>query len=299
MTPRDEMCRLSPLPPLCRPVSTHLQNCGLLEKLLQLSAKNCHDINGKAPNQLNAPDTGERSPCGGAEGAIPREIPVIARSGETMTLRVLLADDYRLFRESVRSLLEQDSLITVVGDAATGREALELARRDRPHVVLMEVMMPEMSGIDATRIIKRELPDVMVLGFSMRQETTYVVEMLKAGASGYLLKKLATPSELGQAIRVAAEGEIYFGQRIPHILVKQYFWRLAEEAAAGAPVLGAKERQLLGLIAAGESCKEISFSLGVSVRTVEARRARIMKKLNLRSVAELIKYALREGLASM
>lgn len=216
-----------------------------------------------------------------------------------MTPRVLLVDDCRLFRESVRSLLEQDPAIDVVGEAANGREALESVRRDRPHVVLMEVMLPEMSGIDATRIIKREHPGVNVLGFSVRQETASVVEMLRAGASGYLLKKLATSAELGRAIRAIVAGEIYLGQKIPRILVTQYFWHLPEEAAAGTPGLSLKERQMLGMIAAGKSSKEISFDLGLSVRTVEAHRARIMKKLNLYSIAELIKYALREGLATM
>lgn len=228
-----------------------------------------------------------------------RGICGIRCSEDAVTLRVVLVDEHRLFRECVRSLLERESGIDVAGEAADGRDALELVRCVRPHVVLMEVMMPGVSGIDATRTIKREHPGVAVLGFSARQETACVVGMLKAGASGYFFKRLATPAELGRAIRAVAGGEIYFGADIPQIIVTQYFWRLPDEAAAGSPGLCPQERQMLAMIASGKSSKEISFDLGLSVRAVEARRTRIMKKLSLYSVAELTKYALREGLATL
>lgn len=251
----------------------------------------------KAPRSARR-QSGPLCGCPPARGLL-RRASGIGCSEDAVTLRVILVDDHRLFRECVRSLLEREPGIDVAGEAADGRDALELVRCVRPHVVLMEVMMPGVSGIDATRIIRREHPGVAVLGFSARQETACVVGMLKAGASGYFLKRLATSAELGRAIRAAADGEIYFGPNIPQIIVTQYFWRLPEEVAAGSPGLNPKERQMLAMIASGKSSKEISFDLGLSLRAVEVQRTRIMKKLSLFSVAELTKYALREGLATL
>ena len=216
-----------------------------------------------------------------------------------MPVKVLLADDHRLLREGLRSLLESEDGIDVVGEAANGKEALQFSRQCLPDVVLMDIAMPEMNGIEATRLLTSELPTVRVLALSMESDRRFVVEVLKAGACGYLLKDCPA-EELIKAIRIIASGETYLASRITQVVIKDFLQRIPDEMAAGTlSTISTREREVLKLIASGKSAKEIAFDSNVSIKTIETQRQMIMKKLNLFSIAELTKYAVREGLTSL
>ena len=219
-------------------------------------------------------------------------------AGTPVTLRILLADDHSIVRDGLRALLENEPDMEVVAEAGTGRCTVELAREHRPDVVVMDISMPDMNGIDATRIITAELVGVRVLALSMESDRRFVVEVLKAGASGYVLKDSAF-AELATAIRMVAANEPYLGKRITEILIKEYLQRIPAESALTGEKLTTREREILQLIADGKNTKEIAFAFDVSLKTVENQRHGIMKKLNLFSIAELTKYAIREGLTTL
>ena len=215
-----------------------------------------------------------------------------------MSLRVLIADDHTIVREGLRSLLEKEPDLVVVAEAGSGSAALQLAREHHPDVVLMDISMPDMNGIDATRMIRAEQSDARILALSMETDRRFVVEVLKAGATGYLLKDCAF-AELATAIRTVARDETYLPPKIIELVIKDYLQRVPDNAANDNGRLTTRERELLQLISAGKNTKEIAFALQVSVKTVENQRQSIMKKLNLYSIAELTKYAVREGLSSL
>ena len=215
-----------------------------------------------------------------------------------MGLKILIADDHAIVREGLRALIDKEPDMKVTAMAATGSEAVRLARDCGPDVIVMDISMPDMNGIDATRCITGELQGVRVLALSMESDRRFVVEVLKAGATGYVLKDTAF-RELATAIRTVAAGETYLGPRITSLLIKEYLQRIPEELSETYDSLSSREREILQLIAAGKSAKEISFSFGVSLKTVENQRHSIMKKLDLFSIAELTKYAIREGLTSL
>ena len=215
-----------------------------------------------------------------------------------MMLNILLADDHMIVRQGLRSLLAQESDMTVVAEAGTGRATVELARIHRPHVVVMDISMPDMNGIDATRIIIEELSGVRVLAFSMESDRRFIVEVLKAGASGYVLKESAF-AELATAIRTVAANETYLGPRISDIIIREYLQRVPDNIALTSALLTPREREILQLIAAGRNTKEIASAFEVSIKTVENQRHAIMTKLDLYSIAELTKYAIREGLTTL
>jgi DNA-binding NarL/FixJ family response regulator len=217
-----------------------------------------------------------------------------------MRLRVLLADDHMLVRQGIESLLRQDSEIEVVGEADSGRAAIALARQTRPDVVIMDSVMPDMNGTEATRQIIKENAEVKVLAVSMYDSQASISGMLEAGATGYVLKTSAF-DELADAIRIVQGGEYYLCRNITAVIVKDYLEKL-QTGTGGPPVsqvLTAREREVLKKISEGTSTKEIARLLGVSPKTVDSHRMHIMSKLKITSVAGLTRYALREGLTSM
>jgi two-component system response regulator NreC len=209
-------------------------------------------------------------------------------------MRVLLADDHRMMRDGLRAVLERAG-VEVVGEAANGREAIAEARRLRPDVVVIDIVMPQLNGVDATRRLGAELPGIKVLGLSMNCDRRYVIAMLEAGAAGYLVKNSAS-EELLDALDAVARGDIYLSPTIAGSVVDH---ALRENLSQGAErPLTLREREVLQLIAEGKSSKETAAVLQIAVATVETHRRQIMEKLNLRTIAQLTKYAIREGLTS-
>ena len=208
-------------------------------------------------------------------------------------IRVLLADDHALVRAGMRSLLNAMADVAVVGEASSGEEALELAGRERPDIVLMDIAMKGMSGLDAAARLRELHPEVRVVILSMHAGEEYVLKALRAGAVGYLLKDAAT-GELELALRSVMRGESWFSPAVSRQVVEGYVQRVGGEAVADT--LTARRREVLKLVAGGKSTKEIAYQLKLSVKTVETHRAQIMERLGIRDVAGLVRYALRTGL---
>jgi len=215
-----------------------------------------------------------------------------------MSIRILLADDHKIVRDGLRTLIGKEAGMEVIGEAENGRKALKMAEKIRPNVVIMDVTMPDMNGIEATRKMLTEVPGVKVIALSMHSDRRFVLGMLEAGASGYLMKDCAF-DELAKAVRSVATGQTYLSPSIADVLVKGYLDKVNEKISAARSPLTEREREILQLLAEGRSSKEIAAHLGVSVKTVETHRRNMMQKLNMRSVAELTKYAIREGLISV
>jgi DNA-binding NarL/FixJ family response regulator len=208
-------------------------------------------------------------------------------------IRVLLADDHALVRAGIHSLLEGMREVQVVGEASSGEEALELADRARPDVVLMDIAMKGITGLEAAAQLRERHPEVRVVILSMHSGEEYVLQALRAGAVGYLLKDAAT-GELELALRSVMRGESWLSPSVSRQVVEGYMHRSGGETAP--EVLTARQREVLKLVAGGKSTKEIAFLLNLSVKTVETHRAQIMERLGIRDVAGLVRYALRTGL---
>ena len=215
-----------------------------------------------------------------------------------MAIRVLLADDHHLMREGLRALLAREPDVELVGEAGNGREALSLVEQLRPDVVIMDVAMPDMNGMEATHRLKESLPDVRVLALSMHADKRFVRQMLLAGAAGYLMKG-CTFEELVRAIRTVASGETYLSPPVASTVTEDYTKRLVSSGVVRPPALTPREREILQLLAEGRRPKQIAVHLGLSIKTVSSHRRSIMKKLEARSLPELVKYALREGFISL
>ncbi len=215
-----------------------------------------------------------------------------------MCIKILLVDDHPLFREGLRSLIDKGETARVIAEAGDGAEAVRLAGELQPDLVIMDLTMPVMNGIDATREITGKYPGIRVLALSMETSRFFVVEALKAGATGYVLKDTAF-AELADAIDTVAKGETYLPRKVATLLVREFLQCIPEDATVVYQNLTPRERQILQLVADGKSVKEIAYELGVSHKTVENQRQAIMQKLNLFSIAELTKYAVRHGLSPL
>ena len=214
------------------------------------------------------------------------------------TIRVLLADDHTLIRAGLRMVVEAQPDLTVVGEADNGREAVALAEKLKPDVVVMDIGMPSLNGIEASRQICGALPDTRIVMLSMHSDEGYVLRALKAGAKAYLLKDSAE-ADLARAIRAAAAGKSFFSPAVGQVLLEDYMRKLQRTGAEDSyELLSPREREILQLVAEGNSSKEIANLLDLSVYTVETHRARLMQKLNLRGIPELILYAVRKGIIS-
>ncbi|MGQ9918030.1 MAG: response regulator [Bryobacteraceae bacterium] len=206
-------------------------------------------------------------------------------------IRILLADDHSMVRQGFRRILEAQADFEIVGEACDGKQAVELAAQLRPDVVVMDVAMPGLNGIEATRRICESSPRTRVLALSMHREGVYVREILRAGARGYLLKD-AFDADLVAAVRAVARGDGYIAPAVADCVLADYRQHVSDPV----DLLTAREREILQLIAEGMTNKEIASRLNLSVYTVDAHRGRIMEKLNLHSVGELVRFALRKGL---
>ena len=212
-----------------------------------------------------------------------------------MCLRIVLADDHEIMREGLSALVDREPGLQVVAAVGDGRATVEQVRRQRPHVVVMDVGMPELNGIEATRQIRSEAPDTKVVALSIHADRRFVAGMLEAGASAYLLKGGAF-RELVAAIRAAVAGQFYLSSEIAGVVVEDY---LQHRAAADAPApsaLTAREREVLQLTVEGKTVSQIAAALAISEKTVGTHRSHLMEKLDIHTVAELTKYAIREGL---
>ncbi len=213
-----------------------------------------------------------------------------------MSARVLLVDDHLIVRNGLRKLLESEEGIEIVSESDNGRDAIRLANELRPDVVVMDIAMPDMNGIEATRRIISANPDVKILALSMHKERRLIFEMFDAGAKGYLLKECAF-DEVLRAIHAVQRGEMYLSPKITGSILEDYLGRMRGDARAAHPVLTPREKEVLQLIAEGKNTKEIAFVLDISISTVETFRHLIMKKLKLNTVAELTRYAISEGIS--
>jgi DNA-binding NarL/FixJ family response regulator len=209
--------------------------------------------------------------------------------------KILLVDDHEIMREGICALLKRHSDLEVVGQAADGRMALELARQLHPDMVIMDIGMPNLNGIEATRQMISENPDVKVMALSAHSDGAVVAKMIKAGATGYMLKESAF-SELVDGLQAMLEGKTYLCSKISKVVFSDYINLLTSPKADSADGLTAREREVLQLVAEGHTTKEIAQMLELSPKTIDSHREHIMEKLGIRNVAGLTKYAIREGL---
>ncbi len=215
-----------------------------------------------------------------------------------MSIRVLLVDDHRIVRHGLRALLEKESDMEIAGEACSGRDAIQFAREFSPDVIVLDIAMPDMNGIDAARLLLADNPEYRILVLSMMGDKRLIVEMFSAGAKGYLMKDCAA-DELVRAIRVVNNNEIYMSPPIAGLVIKDLIKLLPEASPEISPQLTSREREVLQLLAEGKNTKEIAFILSVSSKTVDTFRQSIMKKLGLNTVADLTKYAIREKITSL
>ena len=216
----------------------------------------------------------------------------------SITLRVILADDHAIVREGLRSILEKMGNVEVVGEADDGRTAVDLVRELDPDMAIMDLSMPELNGTDATRQIVDMGRGTKVIMMTMHADRHMVAETLKAGAMAYVLKNSAA-TELADAVRAVQVGNVYLSPKVAGVVVENFVRRQPTDQGPRASLLTPREREVLQLLAEGRTSKEIASTLHVGVKTVETHRSQIMDKLGLRSIAELTKFAVREGLTPL
>lgn len=212
-----------------------------------------------------------------------------------MTIRLLLVDDHAVVRSGLRMLLENEKDIEIAGEAGNGREALDMIGQLHPTLVLMDIGLPDMTGIEVARQVKQQWPDVAVVALTIHEDEEYFFQMLQAGANGYVPKR-AAPEELLTALRTAAEGGVYLYPSLAKLLVRDYLSGERETPAGAVDGLTEREQEVLAHLADGASNQDIADTLNISPKTVARHRENIMHKLNLHSRSDLVKYAIRKGI---
>jgi two-component system, NarL family, response regulator NreC len=215
-----------------------------------------------------------------------------------MSIRIIVADDHRIVRNGLRTLLNAEPDIEVIAEAENGRKTVHLVQELLPDVVVMDVTMPDLNGMEATRQIVSEFPQVKIIALSMHHHEQFISGMFMAGTSGYLLKDCSV-DELTAAIRTAAKGEIYLSPDVANAVIKGYVRQLKGSEKSIPPLLTPRQAEVLQLVSEGKTSKEIASRLCISVKTVNTHRTKIMDKLAVSSIAELTKYAIRSGLTSL
>ena len=215
-----------------------------------------------------------------------------------MSTRILLADDHKITRQGLHALLEKQKDMEVIAEAENGRTAVQLAAEFAPDIVIMDITMPDLNGIEATKQILSKSPDTKIIALSMHSDALFVTEMLKSGATGYLLKDCAF-EELTRAIRTVTDDKTYLSPAISGVVVEDYIHRLTSTTVTSADILTDREKEVVQLMAEGNSTKQIALKLHISVKTVETHRRQVMGKLDIHNVAELTKYAIRKGITSV
>jgi DNA-binding NarL/FixJ family response regulator len=213
-------------------------------------------------------------------------------------IKILLADDHKIIRDGLRSLIEKEKDMAVVAEAENGRDAIKLARQFAPDIVVMDINMPDLNGVDATKLILEESPEVRIIALSIHSSRRFVTRMLRAGAAGYLVKHCAY-EELADAIRMVADHKSYLSSQILDTVINDYTANLASDEESASSTLSTREREILQLVAEGTSSEDIADRLCISVKTVSSHRRTIMQKLDLHSVADLTRFAINEGLVSL
>jgi two-component system response regulator NreC len=212
-----------------------------------------------------------------------------------MSIKIILADDHKIILEGLRSLIDNEKDMEVVAEAVNGRQAVNLAKEHTPDVVIMDINMPDLNGIEATQQINSKKTDIKVIALSMHSDKRYVAKMLQAGVKGYLLKDCAF-DELIYGIRKVMSNHLYLSPQIDDIVIADYIKHLSKEYNNG---LRSREREVLQLLAEGNTTKQISEKLNVSIKTVESHRGTIMKTLGFKTLSDLIVYAIKEGIISL
>ena len=214
-------------------------------------------------------------------------------------VRIIIADDHKIFRQGLRNLLEKYSNLKVIAEAQDGASAVKTSLELMPDLVIMDISMPGLNGIEATRQIKGKVnKKIAVIMLSMYSDWHFIIESIKAGATGFLLKD-CTFEELTGAIQAVVNNKTYLSAPITDTLIKDYIFNIAQDDQTAFSILTPREREILQLISEGSSTKDIAHNLNISIKTVETHRQQIMEKLNIHSVAELTKYAIRQGITSL
>jgi len=225
------------------------------------------------------------------------ERPLDFSLGWPLTIRIILADDHQIVRQGLRSLLAAEPDMEVLAEADNGRAVLGLVKKLSPHLVIMDISMPDLNGMEATQQIQAEFPEVKVIALSMHSDSLFVLKMLKAGASGYLLKDCAV-EELVKAIRAVVSHKTYLSPGVSDIVIRDFVSGWSTTQPAALAVLTPKEREVLQLLTQGHTPHQIASALEISPKTAEAHRKQLMSKLGIQNLDELTQYAVREGIAS-
>ncbi|MBT4287208.1 MAG: response regulator transcription factor [Deltaproteobacteria bacterium] len=215
-----------------------------------------------------------------------------------MTIKIVLVDDHKIMREGIRAMLETENSLEVVSEAENGREALEIALDIKPDIIIMDINMPDMNGTEATRQIRKSCPETRIIALSMHSDRFIVTDMLQAGASGYLLKD-CSGQDIITAIRTVHAGKNFLSPEITGVVIEDYIQKSSKENPKSPAQLTTKEREVLQLIAEGNTSKEISSHLNIATKTVDSHRINIMNKLDIHNIAELTKFAIRYGITDL